>query len=685
MSISPYVVSGAAVFLGAFLLFAIQPMTGKLLLPFFGGSSSVWATSLVFFTGMLFFGYLYVYVLTKFRRRVQIIFHLFLVAIALLLALVPLSTMLDTESLINASLREMPALGVLFALFLLIGVPFFVLSATAPLIQYWYGTATGNEPYVLYALSNAASLLALLSYPFLIEPYTSLPGQRSLWLFLFVAYVLVCVVSAVRYFRTSEVAADVHRKSHVSVGKAAFWLLLPALPSFMLVSVTTQITQTIAPVPLLWVLPLALYLLTFIIAFRGWGQSIFTPLLFFAAACTAWWFTPASYDDIVLAVASYVTLLFFTGLACHVILYQSRPGAANLPFFYLLVSLGGALGALAASMLAPLVFSDYWEFPIAIAAAAAFATWILPLAFFPRVLSARYVRLTKVFFIGFVISPLTLTMFLDQDPSSISSRNFYGNAEVRFGSDVVSLYHGTTLHGNQFTDPADARLPTTYYTPGSGIGRAILYAESANEVGPIRLGMIGLGSGTVAAYCREGDTYVFYEIDARMEHIARSYFSYVPRCDGAEVRIGDGRILLEEERQRGMFGAYDVLAVDAFSDDTIPVHLLTLQAIELYVSHLRRDDSILAVHISNRYLDLSPIVFRLAAEVGLNAMIVSDSGDTGAGGNASSWVVLAKDAEVFGSTAFANTDSWVPTASEHIWTDDYSSLLPVIDVAWPWE
>ena len=685
MRASSYTLFGGAVFLGAFLLFAIQLIAGKQLLPFFGGSSSVWATSLMFFTAMLFAGYLYVYLLAMLSRRVQVTIHLCLVGSALLLALGPFSASYTTHILSGLPTGDAPALGVLATLLLAIGAPFFLLSTTGPLMQYWWGTASKREPYSLYALSNAASLAALISYPFVIEPLLSLRHQNAAWTLLFLGYAVACVASAVRFFRVRDVSEERARRAKVSFPEGLVWIALAALPSFTLVAVTTQITQQIAPVPLLWIVPLVLYLLTFVVAFAERGQSIFVPFFFFGSVCVAWWFAPAVYDAIVFQVLSYLVLLFFCGLSCHALLYRARPGTESLPLFYVFLSFGGALGTLLASVVAPLVFSDYFEFPLALALSGALAAWILPNAFFPRILDVPKIILAKILFIALAAVLFVFLILPDDEWLSISTRNFYGNAKVIFGDGLVSLRHGTTIHGMQFADAEDARLPTTYYTPGSGIGRAILYEQNVREGEEMRVGVIGLGTGTAAAYCRAGDTYVFYEIDRRIEEIARSYFSYLSHCDGAEVRIGDGRIVLESERAAGDPGAYDVLAMDAFSDDTIPVHLLTLQALETYASHLRAPESIIAINISNRYLDLSPVVFRLAAELGFSVMLVSDSGDSSVGGSASAWVVLSKDAATFASTAFANTYSRLPEVSDEVWTDDYSSLLPVLDLSWPWE
>lgn len=685
MRASSYTLFSATVFLGAFLLFAIQPIVGKQLLPLFGGSSSVWATSLVFFTTTLFVGYLYVYVLTTLSKRAQLTVHLCLVGGALILALVPFSAPSTAHVLFGLPVGDAPALGVLITLLLTVGAPYFLLSTTGPLMQYWWGTSSGREPYSLYALSNGASLAALLGYPFVIEPLLSLRHQNMAWTILFLSYTAACVVAAVRFLRAPEVLEVKKKPTGASPPQALLWIALAALPSFALVAVTTQITQQIAPVPLLWIMPLVLYLFSFVVAFSGRGQSVFVPLLFFASAGAAWWLAGTSHSAIVFQVFSYLALLFLCGLSCHVLLYRSRPETESLPLFYVLLSFGGAFGALLASIVAPLVFSDFYEFPLALALSSALAAWILPNAFFPRILNPRKILIAKIFIIALTATLFVLSTLSNDERPAVSTRNFYGNTRVTFDNGLVSLQHGTTLHGTQFASEEDARLPTTYYGPASGIGRALLYQQRKRAEEEMRVGVIGLGTGTVAAYCRPDDTYVFYEIDRRIEDIARSYFSYLAHCKGAEVRIGDGRIVLESERAAGRLGAYDVLAVDAFSDDTIPVHLLTREAFRVYASHLRSDSSILAIHVSNRYLNLSPVVFRLAAEIGMSAMHIADSGGSILGGSPSLWILLAKDPDVFTSVTFANANVSPPEQTTHVWTDDYSSLLPVLAFPKPWE
>jgi hypothetical protein len=677
-----YLMFAATVFLGAFLLFLIQPIAGKHLLPWFGGSSSVWAMSLLFFTATLFLGYLYVYFLTQARFRTQALIHGSLVVAGSIYAL---STYALWGSLFPSLewtiAARSPAMDLLLALVQALGIPYFLLSTTGPLLQYWYAGTEGREPYKLYALSNFASLIALVAFPFYFELHFKVGAIENIWVLCFVLYGLLSIaVCAIAYTKRSHEVGTA-TSANISWPMIGAWVGLAALPALALVATTTQLTQAIAPVPLLWIVPLTIYLLTFIIAFAGWGRSVIVPLLMLFASIAAYLYIPAGPFEIVPKIASYLLLLFATALACHAALYRLRPASGALPLFYVILSLGGMLGTMCASVIAPIIFSDFYEFPLTVALAAALAGAIVSEGFFPRMMHARSILITRWLFGASAISVFIILVASGDGTTKISTRNFYGNAAVRFDPARVSLIHGTTMHGVQFADKALAHAPTTYYTALSGIGRALTFERSLAK--QLRVGTIGLGTGSIAAYCRPGDSFVFYEIDPRINVIAHTYFSYVDFCKGAEVREGDARILLEKERRAGDFGSYDVLAVDAFTDDTIPTHLLTEQAVSLYISHVHSNKSIIAIHVSNRYLDLAPIVLRLAAQEGLSALYVYDRGESDVA-SASEWVLLAKDGSIFRSPLFAQENSELPKASSVVWTDDSTSLLPALKVQLPW-
>lgn len=682
-----YLLYAGTIFLGAFLLFAVEPIAGKHLLPWFGGSSSIWATSLLFFTTTLFLGYLYVYLLTRFPEKRQPFIH----AIIIVLSLIPAALSLFVWHSLFPSLlwtltdTEPPSLNVLLALLTSIGMPFLLLATAGPLLQYWRGTSTHKEPYKLYALSNVASLLALVCYPLLIEPHISLHVQERTWMMSFALFAVLYAVVCVRYVREEHHSHE-HAQIIAPLGTRAMllWIALAALPAFLLVATTTQITQVIAPVPLLWIIPLMLYLITFIVAFSGRGQSTFVPLLLLICAALAYRYTSASLYAVLPQLLSDLLLLFFCGLSCHSLLYKMRPATQKLPLFYLLISFGGMLGTLFASLVSPLVFSNFSEFPLGLALSAILAGVVIDESFFPRMLKHRTILLTRIVFACIVATLFFQLILSGTGSTAIASRNFYGNVSVNFTYDGTVLFHGATMHGMQFNDAKRALLPVSYYVPTSGVGRAVVYEESLRGKGGVRAGVIGLGTGTMASYCRPGDAYVFYEIDPRIQILARKYFSYLSHCAGSEVREGDARILLEKELESKQPGNYDLLVVDAFSNDTIPVHLLTKQAVELYAAHLRGPQSIIAIHTSSRYLNLSPIVLRLAAQTGMSAIMVFTDGESSPGGVMSVWVILTKDPSAFGSPAFAHTDTPLPKASDAIWTDDYTALFPVLNVPLRW-
>lgn len=671
-------------FLSAFLIFVIQPMVGKHLLPWFGGSSSVWATSLLFFTSMLFVGYAYVYVLTRYGGRHQARVHVFVVAGLALVSLGSLSQSLQW----TVGDQGAPALNVLIALLGMIGAPYFLLSTTGPLLQYWWGLAANKEPYKLYALSNIGSLLALLGYVALIEPNITLPDQEFIWLGAFFVYALLALILSIGVARVVSIPKTIHEDGEtIPLRRWVAWLLLAALPAFVLVAGTTSITQTIAPVPLLWIVPLMLYLLTLIVAFEGMGQIAIIPFLTIAAAYAVYSYIGTGPYFVSRAIAANLAFIFMAGLLCHTWLYRLRPHISRLPLFYLFVSFGGMLGVFFASLVAPLVFSEFIEFPLSLAVVAALAALAMPLEYFPRIMSEQNVRLTKIVFVLMCAGLYSNYLFADTGAPYIASRNFYGSAKIRFDSSLITLLHGTTVHGYQPREHDIEYVPNSYYVPTSGMGRAMAYQMAQRGDEGIRVGVLGLGTGSISAYCRSGapgmgkaeDTFVFYEIDPRMLRLASDYFSYLIHCKGSSVRLGDGRLLLEQERRNGELGKYDIIAADAFTDDTVPVHLITQQAIALYLSHTRSPQSIIAVHTSNRYLNLPPVILKIASTLGLTAKVISDDGSSSPIGSSSQWVLLVKDPDVFKDPAFAGaSDFLVPNMQQTpLWTDSYASLLSV--------
>ncbi len=752
----------ATIFLGAFLLFLVQPLIGKFILPWFGGSPGVWTTCLLFFQTLLLAGYGYAhFTSTRLRPRQQATVHLVLLALALVwLPIIP-----------GAEWRPGPAdeptRRILLLLTATLGLPYLLLSATGPLVQRWFHLEhPGRSPYRLYALSNAGSLLALLAFPFALEPLASRTAQAWGWSAGLVGFALLCGLLAWRIRRLDPAeaapapapadAADEAEKP--GLGTKFFWVALPFVASVLLVATTSKLSTDVAVVPFLWVLPLALYLVTFIVAFdhpRWYRRDVFAALFVLACAVTGYLLSTGSHDDMLFQVAGYSATLFIAGMVCHGEAYRLRPAPRHLTAFYLHLSAGGALGGLFVAVVAPLAFNDMFELHLGLwvlaylfatlgllqrsrevavgagagalvaalvlpglhadpltdsgviagaklyattlrsfytehwiwaAAAAGLAAWSLRgawvkggdgwhprLAIFPLGLT------------GLLGAVLFLQMTGGRDNLVEASRNFYGTLKVRSYGEPGSishnhvLSHGITTHGLQFTEAPYDTWTTTYYGPASGIGLALDLAEPTT--GGRHIGLVGLGVGTLAAYGMPGDRLRFYEINPTVLTLARERFSFLSQTV-ADVKIvlGDARLTMEDELRHRAPQAFDVLALDAFSSDAIPVHLLTVEAFELYLRHTK-PDGIIAVHISNRYLDLRPVVEALAKHFGLAyATISHDPKEEEWWLYRTTWMLLSRDAAKFETPAIRDVADALSddTAKLVLWTDDHASLLPVL-------
>jgi SAM-dependent methyltransferase len=659
------------IFLSSFLLFLVQPLIARLILPWFGGSAAVWTTCMLFFQVLLLAGYAYAHGIA--RRRYEPIVHTVLLIAAL--ATLPI---MPSESWKPAGTDE-PITRILLVLGATVGLPYFLLASTSPLVQAWFSRAHPQEnPYRLFALSNLASLLALLGYPVLVEPYLAGRQQVSAWSWLFGAFALLCAALA---WRTPRAAAVAAASEAASVAKRDFvwWLALSATGSVMLLAVTNHLTQNVASVPLLWLVPLTLYLATFIIAFEGggWYQPRYLwPLLLVALIAMAWLLVDTDYHyNLPLQLGVFLPGLFIGCLFCHGELYRTRPAPAHLTAFYLTVSAGGALGGLLVAVVAPLVFTGYFELGFGLAALAVLAT--LRLGQIGRIAYAA--SLLVLLGVG---ACATYDGFRHQRDVRVAKRSFYGVLRVKeYGtpgedSHLRRLVHGTIMHGEQYLSEPLRHKPTTYYTESSGIAAAI----HSKEDHPVRVGVIGLGTGTIAAYGRPGDVYRFYDIDANVIHIARSEFTFLADSKAkVEIALGDARLTLEREPPQG----FDVLAVDAFSSDAIPVHLITREALQTYVRDLK-PDGIVAFHVSNRFLDLIPVVARLAKELNLHATLISDDPDEEDEDRSfksrSDWVLVSPDAKALAARAIVGAGAQPP--KEHpewrTWTDDYSNLVQIL-------
>ncbi|MBI5766461.1 MAG: fused MFS/spermidine synthase [Verrucomicrobia bacterium] len=759
------------IFTGAFLLFQVQPLIGKYILPWFGGGPGVWTTCMLFFQLLLLGGYAYAHFLSKhLRPRTQVIVHLVLLGAALVsLPITPGDHWKPTPS-------ENPAWQILALLAANLGLPYLVLSATGPLMQEWFRRSVpGASPYRLYALSNVGSLLALVSYPFYFETNFTRLAQARFWSWGLVAYALFAAVCAWRVWRlpaaTSEIAAPPAGGGAPATPPTFFqrllWVLLPACASVLLLAITNKICQDVAVIPFLWVLPLALYLLTFIISFDSprWYARFWWMLLLggtVVAACYAL-FQGADLA-IVRQVVIFSALLFVGGMVCHGELYHLKPDPRHLTSFYLMISAGGALGGLFVALVAPAVFDNFYEFHLSVALLVGLllallwrgagdfsprrwqiltvvaglgllagldrgldyaATWAVQKQWISYGALARYWTSTYVFKLhwplwllaAIVVAGIAVRrrgrsgalnwhrlacgsiatawcglvvvlawQIQEADGGAlVRSRNFYGVLAVleyereNSSSHYYALQHGRITHGIQFADPERSRMITSYFGSRSGLGLAFNHFP---RVEGRRIGLLGLGVGTIAAYAKRGDYLRIYEIDPAVKTIAEKPFRYLANSEAKiEVAMGDGRLSMENEPPQNL----DFLIMDAFTSDAVPVHLLTKEAFAIYGRHLKPDGVIL-VNISNRYLNLRPVIENAAREFDypVHHIECEDGSDDDDDGGAwwlygNTWMVLSKNTGFMARHALRSVAS--PPAKPNdipLWTDDYSSMFRVL-------
>ena len=689
---TPMILYAITIFVSAFLLFLVQPLIAKQILPWFGGTAAVWTTCLVFFQFALLAGYSYADWLTRtLTPKRQLLVHLLLVAVALvLLPIIP-----DASWKPNGD--EAPGLRILLLLAATIGLPYFLLSSTSPLIQAWFARShPGASPYRLFALSNLASMLALLGYPFLIEP--SIATQQQAWgwsagFVLFAALVtgtgwfaLKGAVPAARTLQTSNIEDP---STQPPGGKdKSLWVLLSALGSVSLLAVSNHLTQNISSVPLMWVVPLGLYLLTFILCFDAKGEGggwywrpLQLPLLgvMVLAMCYAL-ADKAMHYLLYWQIGLFSVGLFVICMFCHGELAARKPHAKYLTTFYLMISIGGALGAFLVGIVAPLVLSAYFELEIVLVAITALATYLLWDLTRGR---AKRWRVTAVcagaLLTATAIGASIHAVMQYRDDAIYFSRNFYGSLRVReflpptYPDARRTLIHGTILHGDQYMDPRYSIASTTYYKITSGIGLTLNLKEKLMAGAVRRVGVVGLGVGTIASYGLRGDLFRFYDIDPDVVAVANSHFRYLQESRASvEVALGDARLNLEREPNQ----QFDVLVIDAFSSDSIPVHLITTEALDVYARHMKAD-GVIAFHVSNRFLDLKPVVARIAAERGFHVAWVPEIFPNGT--PVSDWILLSKDQSfLLQPEIAARTANITPQPNWRVWTDDFNNLLQVL-------
>jgi hypothetical protein len=675
---STRILGGAAVFLSAFLLFLVEPMVAKQLLPALGGSSAVWMTCLVFFQVTLLLGYLYAHWLTS--RSTQggtMRLHLALISLALLTLAVPLLVHRDSSGLLVNGYAH-PVTTIFAALSLTIGVPFLLLASTSPLLQVWLARAAdGRIDYRLFALSNVGSLLALAAYPTLVEPYLTLRVQRIMWLIGFTVYSVVAAILALR----TDAAPLVVESQPANIAPAAsardklLWFLLPMVAAMQLSAVTSHLTINIAAIPLLWILPLAVYLLTFILAFEFPGlyrRAIIVRLLVVMLASLGYTLSRTDVSfPIGISILFYLAEAFFACLFCHAEAYAIRPQrTSETTLFYLFVAAGGAAGTFFIGIASPLIFTANYDLPISFTATALLAlvvTWRDGWA--QRLLWAT----GSVLLLYMVV----MVQAAYHHNTIFQIRNFYGSLRVKqvypptHPYPVRTLLNGTIQHGTQMFTPELNGTPTTYYGADSGIGLAL---RGCCDTRARNIGVVGLGAGTLAAYGHPGDRIRFYEINPAVEPIARNLFTYI-RNSQAQITIasGDARASLAREAPQ----QFDVLVVDAFSGDAIPIHLLTKEALALYRRHLA-PGGVLALHVSNQYLDLGPQIAALAASAGMSSRYIDSLANDERGEFTASWVLVTNNTDFLSRDDIVMAATPLPATNLRAWTDDYSSLLPIL-------
>ena len=668
------------IFLSAFLLFQIQPMIGKFILPWFGGTPAVWSTAMLFFQALLTGGYAYAYWLVKQSRQRWI--HIALLALTLVL-LAALGMIWRSPITPSTDLRpanvSFPVLSIFLILSISVGLPYFVLASNGPLMQAWFSRLQPGFSYArLYALSNVGSLLGLLAYPVLVEPSLQLQQQGWGWSLGFGLFAILSIAIALR-LRDEQTQLPAEQNTDRSLSSLnGLWLTLSGVASLFLLAVTNQISQEVAVIPFLWVLPLAIYLLSFILAFsdsRWYDRRVFALLFSLASIAVLWVFLHAGELNIILQIGAYCLLLFSACMICHGELYQLRPPAERLTSFYLLVSLGGAAGGVFVNFAAPLIFNGYWEF---------YLGWLLTaIILVVRLLPAwmdKYTLQTRAVLWSFPLSVILLWAGLNQGGDYLlAERNFYGVIRVKeVEGNGLAMVHGMTVHGIQYRDQPE--LPTTYYAKDSGIGLLLLNHPKRGQ--GMHVGVLGLGAGTLSLYGDEGDYYRFYEINETVIRLAEgedSYFTFLRDSkENWDIVPGDARISLENELASGEAQNFDVLVLDVFSSDSIPVHLITKEAFSIYLQHLL-PNGIIAAHVSNRYLDLQPVLWKLAEEFGLSVLRV-DKTDTGFGEFPSIWILLSRDPSALD---MPNLQAHAFDLSSYqtglpLWTDDYSNLFQIL-------
>lgn len=710
-----------AIFTGSFLLFLVQPMLARMALPKLGGAPAVWNSAMLVYQALLLAGYAYAHWLGRLGSRAQVGIHLAVLALAALTLPLSLAAAAPPAS-------ADPVLWVPWLLLISVGPLFFAVSAQAPLIQRWLSLSDGGDPYPLYVASNFGSFCGLLSYPLLFEPLVGVEAQSFWWSWAYGGLLLLVAACGLPLLRTDRPAPAREESTALPWSRLTRWALIAAIPSGLMLSTTLYLTTDVAPMPLLWVIPLGLYLLSFSIAFAAgrraarWCSNA-APFALTTAA-TLMFVTNADVLPLVILVA--ILAMFLIAVALHARLFEERPAPAQLTLFYLALSVGGVLGGIFCALLAPLLFDWTYEHPLLLISAAwllggrqplpsirntlegpragrflaillaAAAALMLPLWWWEQkealVMLSSVAAALAIFSLGrrllftlWVALCLLAAGALQRLEESATpgqlTRSYFGIYRIVDEAGGRGLIHGTTVHGMQLTGtPERERTPTSYYWTGSGVGRVMTALPQL--LGPAaRVGVVGLGTGTLTCYARPGQQWTLYEIDPTVVEIASSdRFTFLRRClPKASTVIGDARLRLAEAPP----ASFDLLVVDAFSSDAIPMHLLTREAFAVYRRALR-PGGLLMVHISNRHLELRPVVRTSGESAGMKGLLAAAAGDPLVRGYESSWTALSSDPAVLTRVKATEPDLWVglPFGRRVRWTDDHASILPVLQFHW---
>jgi spermidine synthase len=693
-----------SVFISAFLLFEVQPMISRFILPFFGGTPAVWSTVQLFFQVFLTGGYAYAYwLISRISTKKQTWMHISLLVISLSLV-VAFGFLWPSPITPDASWKPTsvatPIQDIFKLLLVSVGLPFFLLSTNSPLMQAWFARALPERsPYWLYALSNIGSLLGLLTYPFVIEPNLTLRTQGWMWSGGYLLFALLAGYASFRSTRTTMMMPEMQHTVETTPSSRipsrqslALWLLFSALGTTLLLAVTSQITQEVAAIPLLWVLPLSIYLLSFILVYsneRWYSRKIFGGLMILASIGFLWALVSVDANFIARS-AAYCFFLFVSVMICTGETYRLRPDPSHLTRFYLMTSIGGALGGIFVTLIAPLIFKGYWELIIAFGLVLA-----LEMALFVtrksknQDLQIRFIFNIMLSLTMLLVGSFSLYGLLGRNSYGdvFQGRNFYGVVRVKevFPNDPewqgYNVSHGVTIHGLQFTAADKRDLPTTYYARQSGIGLAMMNYPKYGQ--RMRVGILGLGIGTLTAYSQPGDDYRLYEINPIMVDLAEGqggYFSYLADSQAnISVILGDARLSLENELAAHGSNNFDMLVIDVFSSDSVPVHLITKEAFDIYLKHLA-PNGILAANISTRYLDLIPVMWQLSKFYHLNMVVIPTESNGDRMVSPSLWVLMSRSPEEFMNPAIAERVFPMQGYSTKIplWTDDYSNLFQIL-------